>query len=162
MPLTAAKMSLTLQWSQELAISGFEPSKGQGPLDITISPTVGASDAREIYYASGTLAFGASVTFSLRSFIEPAFNRAIVGTGAYIIVVYGSGTTWRYDPGAANPMEWFLGGTAPTINGTDASAFAYAAEDATTVSGSDDTVRITNTAGSGTLTYKIAVVLKTA
>lgn len=162
MALTAVKLSINLQWAQEFAISGFNPSRQSGPLDATIAPTVGASDAREIYFVQGTLAAGASVTFSLRAFTEPAFNRVLTGTGAYILVVTGTGATWKYEPGAANPLEWFLGGTTPAINGTDASAFAYGADDAVTVSATDDTVKLTNTHGSDTLTYRLAAVIKTA
>jgi len=162
MPLTIAKLNLSLQWQQELDITSFNSSSQSGPLAVTIAPTVGASAAREVYFVQGTLAAAAAVTIDLRAVTEPGFNRALTPTGAYIVLVKGAGATWRYDPGAANPLAWFLGGTTPQVNGEAGAAFSYGSPTATTINATNRNVRITNTHGSDVLTYTIAVVLKTA
>lgn len=162
MPLTFANLQLTLSWQQELSITGFNASTQTGPMRATITPTVSAAAAREVYFAQGTLAAGASVTINLNAVTEPAFNRALTPTGAYMIEVTGSGTTWRYDPGAADPLAWFLGGTTPQVNGAAGDAFAFGSTTATAISAGAKNIRITNTAGAGTLTYSLSVVLKTA
>lgn len=162
MSLTVAKLSLALGWFQTKANSGFSSSEQRGPLAVNIEPTVGASDASEVFFVESTLAPGGTVTFNLHAITEPAFNQVLTPTGAYIIVVYGEGANWKFEPGVANPLEWFFSGTNPAINGTDDSVFVFGAADPATVDGTNETLKITNTSGAGTLTYSVAVILKTA
>lgn len=160
--LVTARLDMSMGWTQSHAITGFDSIPGTGNIVAEITPTIGASDAAEVYYVQGTLAAGASVTIDVRSLTEPAFGTALTPTGAYMILLKTSGTTWRYDPGAANPLSWFLAGTGPQINGAAGGAFGFGSTTATTVDATTRNVRITHTGGSGTLTYTLAIVLKTA
>jgi hypothetical protein len=151
-----------MAWTQLHTITGFDSSTHSSALVGEIVPTIGASDASEVYFVQGTLSAAAAVTIDIRSLTETAFGTALTPTGAYMIFVKTSGTTWRYDPGAANPLSWFLAGTGPQVNGASGGLFAFGATTATTVDNTTRNIRLTNTAGSGTLTYTLAVVLKTA
>ena len=162
MALTAVKFNINLAWSQSITITGFTSPKVNGSLNVAIGPTVSSTTAKEVYYVQSTLAAGASVVIDLRSITEPTFGQALVATGAYLIVVKGSGTTWRYDGHSSDPFPWFLGGTTPQINGGTDAAFAFGDTTVGAVSAGVSKVRVTNTAGSGTLTWQLAIVLKTA
>lgn len=160
MPLTMAKLSLALSWVQENAITGFNAATQQGPLMVSVAPPVSSIAAREIYFVRGTLAAGATVTFDLNSITEPAFTRDLTPTGAYLIVVKGSGATWSYGAGSSDQFFWFL--SSGTVSGNSGACFAFGDQTPGTISASTKNVAITNTSGGSTLTYTMAVVLKTA
>jgi hypothetical protein len=159
--LQSAQLVASLQWTAEYS-SGLNTVTAQGPLRGTVTPTVGDSAANEIYFSTGTLAAGASVTIDLRAVTEPQFNRALTPSGAYLLLVKGTGATWRYTPGASNPLNWFIAGTNPQLNFNAGDTFAAGSTTAATINATTRNVTLSNTHGSDTLTYTIAVVLKTA
>ena len=160
--LTFAKLDVTLAWTQEHAITGFDSSEQASGIRTSILPTISSSAASEVYQVQVSLAAGASQTIDLSSLTEPAFGQALTPTGAYMIVVYGTGTTWKYDGGTSNQFYWFLGGATQSINSNAGDVFAYGSTTAGAISGAAKNIRVTNTAGSGTLTATVAVILKTA
>lgn len=159
MSLTAVSITVSLGWLDQKTITGLRTASYNGSFQTTIEPTVGSGSAREVYFIQSTLAAGASSTINLSSIAATVYNNTVTPSGAYIVKVYGTGATWRYDGGAANPLEWFLN-AGGQINGDSGALFTYASPTATSISGTDETVRITNTHGSATLTYSIGIVLK--
>lgn len=162
MSLTTGKVTFSTSWTQTKSLTGFNASEQNGPYTSSASPTVSSSACNRVYFVQGTLAFGAAVTIDLFSLTEQAFGEAIVPIRAYSVHYNGTTTTSRVDQGAANPITWFWGGTTPQINLAAGGSFAYASATAHTVSNTDKNIRLTNTAGSGTLTYTVVFLLGVA
>lgn len=156
MALTTGKFTISTQWTQTKTATGLAQSVLNGGVYTkSQSPTISGAACNRLYFVQGTLAAGASVTIDLSSVTEPVFGEAITPDRGYSIQVYGSGTTWKYEPGAANALEWFLSGTSPAISGSAGAQFGFGDTTAGTIDGTHKNIKITNTAGAGTLTYTI-------
>jgi hypothetical protein len=70
--------------------------------------------------------------------------------------MYGTGSSWKIEPGASNPLAWYLSGTTPAVSGGAGSAFMFADPTAATVSATVRNIKLTNTGGA-TLTYNLAL-----
>ncbi len=161
--LTAVQLLINLGWTEQNALAGFDTNTATNRLGASIIPTVDVTNARQIYFVQGSLAAGASLTLDLSSLTTPTFGAGISPTGAYILVLKGSGSTWSYDPFSSNQFYWFLDavvGNKLVFN--DGDVIAYGSTTPGTIDGTHKNIRITNTSGSDTLTYAFAIVLKTA
>ncbi len=157
MALTALTLKNELVWKQTGAITGYATKSIQDSSVDRCNPTISAGACNRIYFVQSTLAFGASVTINLFSVTEPTFGEALVPVRGYILKFSGAGTTWQFDTSSAAPVVWFLQGTAPTIVGAAGDFFDFGSTTAVTISNAAKTIKITNTAGSGTLTYRLEV-----
>ena len=164
MALVTGKLTFTTSWTQTKTHTGSAPafasSKQDGPVTTTVSPTISAAACNRVYFVQGTLAAGATVTINVFSLTEPAFGEAIVPVRAYSIHYKGATTTSRVDPvNGSNPLTWFFGAATDQINLNAGDSFMYASATAFTVSNTVKNIRVTNTAGAGTLTYTVILLL---
>lgn len=160
MALNTAKVSITTSWTQTKANTGFNATRQDGPYISTVSPTVSAAACNRVYFVQGTLAAAATVTIDLRSLTDPATGEALTPARAYSVHMRGTTTTSRYDPvSGTNPLTWFFGAATERINLNAGDSWAYASATAVTVDATNRNVRISNTAGSGTLTYVLVFLL---
>lgn len=161
--LTAAQLLVQMVWSERQTITGFDSSTSTNKLIGSVVPTADASNASQAYFIQGTLAPGASIVFDLSSLVTTTYGTSIAPTGAYLITVKGTGATWSYDPYTSNQFYWFFAATpGSAINGNDGDVFSYGSSTPGAINGTHKQIRITNTAGVGTLTYSLAIILKTA
>ena len=158
MALTALQILTSTVWVQTNPVTGFSTAKHPGGNEKSVLPTVSAAAANRVYITEATLAASASITIDLRSLTEPVFREALTPVRGYSIQLIGTGSAWRLDPGAANPLQWFFGGTTQQINGGAGAMFCFADPTAVTINATNRNIRITNTGG-GTLTYTLVVSL---
>jgi hypothetical protein len=71
----------------------------------------------------------------------------------FAVAITSSAGTVVYAPGASNGLEWFLGGTSPTISIPAGAGFIFTTPTFQAVSGTDKTLTLSSSAGA---TYKIA------
>lgn len=160
--MNSARLDMAFAWSQKNPRTGFYSPRDLNGLRVSVAPTAGSAGLAEVYYVEGTLSVGASITFNLNSIVAPAFGNTIVGTGVYVVLLQGTGASWKFDPGTSDQCTWFFGGATQSINGGDGAAFGFGDRTPGTVNASTKNLRITHTGVSGTLTYQIAIGLKTA
>jgi hypothetical protein len=98
------------------------------------------------------------VTINLFSLTEPAFGTSIAPVRGYTLHIYGTGSSWKLEPGATDPLNWFFSGTTPALSGGAGASFLFADPTAVTISNTAKNIKITNTGGD-TLTYNLAVSL---
>jgi hypothetical protein len=157
MALDFANVSFGATWQQTKANTGFANTV-QGPdgLALNASLSVGSSSANSIYVAQGTLAASASTTIDLYSFTDQ-LGQSIAMVRVYALVVKTTGDTLKIEPGASNPLTWFLGGTSPSISIPAGGGMTFYQPTAATASSTARNIKLSNT-GSVTLTYDIAII----
>ena len=151
--------SVSTVWRQSKSVTGFSDATQAYNFRAVVEPTVSGAALNRIYPVQATLAFGASVTIDLRSLTEPYFGEALTPARAYTLQLEFSGATARYQPGVLFPLLWFFGLATDTLNFNAGDIFLYGSETPATVDATNRNVKITNTHGSLTLTYRFAVSL---
>lgn len=160
MALTSVIFQTVHQWVQTHTITGYPTATVQGKQSGKVTPTVGTGAANRIYPIQGTLAAGATVTIDLSTLTEPTFGEAISPVRAYTVRITMTGSTWKFEPGAANPLTWFFSGTSPAIIGNAGDSWGFGSATAQTIDGTHKNVKITNTNGAAlVLTYTVEWVL---
>lgn len=157
MALDFANVSFGATWQQTKANTGFANTV-QGPdgLSLNVALPVGASAANSIYVARGTLAASAATTIDLYSFTDQ-LGQSIAMVRVYALVVKTATDTLKIEPGSSNPLNWFFGGTTPSVTIPAGGGMTFYQPTAATVSSTVRNIKLTNT-GSATLTYDIAII----
>lgn len=157
MALNSASALFSLSWDQQKTLTGFNVL-GQGPdaLSLSVSPALtGATPANIVFAEQRTLSAGGSYTYDLSTGLTDFLGTAINLSRIFAIAVTSSSGTVVYAPGASNGLEWFLGGTTPTISIPAGAGFIFTNPTHQTVSGTDKTISLSSSAGA---TYKIAFI----
>ena len=155
MALNSASTSLSLSWDQQKTLTGFD-SVSQGPdaLSLSVSPNLtGTNPANIIFTEQRTLAASGSYTYDMSTGLTDFLGTSIALTRIFAIAISSTTGTVVYAPGATNGLEWFLGGTSPTISIPAGAGFIFTTPTFQAVSGTDKTLTLSSSAGA---TYKIA------
>ncbi len=158
MALNSASTSMSLSWAQELATSGYNPvTQGPDSLSLSISPALtGSNPANVLYTETRTLSASGSYTYDFNNgSLSTLLGQALTMTRVFSIAISCSSGTIVYQPGATNGLEWFLGGTSPTITIPAGAGFLFSTPTHQVVSGTDKTITVSSAAGA---TYKIAII----
>jgi hypothetical protein len=155
MALNSASTSLSLSWDQQKTITGFNSiSQGPDALSLSVSPNLtGTNPANIVFTEQRTLAAGGSYTYDMSTGLTDFLGTSIALTRIFAIAVSSSAGTVVYAPGASNGLEWFLGGTSPTISIPAGAGFIFTTPTFQAVSGTDKTLTLSSSAGA---TYRIA------
>lgn len=155
MALNSAGTSLSLSWSQQKTLTGFNPvTQGSDSLSLSVSPALtGTNPANIVFAEQRTLAATGSYTYDLSTGLTDFLGNAINLARIFAIGVTSSSGTVVYQPGATNGLEWFLGGTSPTISIPAGAGFIFTNPTHQAVSGTDKTITLSSVAGA---TYRIA------
>lgn len=157
MALSIFKVKVASQWAIKKAITGFTSNRYTASLEKSISPTVDVTHLTDVYFLQTTLAAGASQTFDMTSLVDPVDGHTIVGARFYSIQVWASGASCRVQPGASNAFVGFWGASTDQINLGTSGQFSLADTTAYTIDGTHKTIKVTNTHGTATLTFAIAL-----
>ena len=155
MALNSASTSLSLSWDQQKTLTGFD-SVSQGPdaLSLSVSPNLtGTNPVNVVFAEQRTLAASGSYTYDMSTGLTDFLGNSIALARIFAIAVSSSTGTVVYAPGASNGLEWFLGGTSPTISIPAGAGFIFTTPTFQAVSGTDKTLTLSSSAGA---TYKIA------
>lgn len=156
--INSASTSLNMAWSQQKSTTGFTAvSQGPDSISLSVSPSLtGVSPMNIVFSETRTLAAAGSKTYdlttagSLYDLIGQPLNLARV----FAIGIYSTSGTVVLSPGASNGLEWFMGGTSPTITITEGAGFLFTSPTPSTVDGTNKTLTVTSSAGG---TYKIVI-----
>jgi len=156
--VNSASTSMNLSWSQQKTTSGFTAvSQGPDSMSLSVSPSLtGLTPMNIIFSETRTLAASGSKTYdfttagSLYDLIGQPLNLSRV----FSVGLVSTTGTIVFGPGASNGLEWFLGGTTPSITLTEGAGFLFTSGTPTTVSGTDKTLTVSSSAGA---TYKIVI-----
>ena len=155
MALNSASTSLSLSWDQQKTLTGFD-SVSQGPdaLSLSVSPNLtGTNPVNVVFAEQRTLAASGSYTQDMSTGLTDFLGNSIALARIFAIAISSSTGTVVYAPGASNGLEWFLGGTSPTISIPAGAGFIFTTPTFQAVSGTDKTLTLSSSAGA---TYKIA------
>ena len=155
MALTSSVITGKIQWSQVKNNSGFAPTK-QGPDYIASSIAPPINTINEIFAETRVLAAAASHTYDLTTMIN-FFGEAITFTKARALHLAVQGGQIALSPSASDPLNWFFGGTAPSITLPDGSFITIGGGSNATVSGTAKNLTVTNT-GATSATYQITII----
>jgi hypothetical protein len=155
MALNSASTSLSLSWDQQKVLTGFNSiSQGPDALSLSVSPNLtGTNPANIVFTEQRTLAASGSYTYDMSTGLTDFLGTSIALTRIFAIAISSSTGTVVYAPGATNGLEWFLGGTSPTISIPAGAGFIFTTPTFQAVSGTDKTFTLSSSAGA---TYKIA------
>lgn len=163
MSVTANSLSIaaSMQWAQSKANTGFDDSK-QGPQTLSFSATPSTTTFSEVYLEQFTLAASVSATKDFYSFTN-CFGAAITATKiiGWLIKATGATGQLKIEPGASNPLAWFLSGTTPAMTlscGTDGCAIMVMDGAAATLSSTVRNVKFSNP-GAATITVTISAIV---
>ena len=111
--------SATLSWKQsQINDSGTFGATTQGPDSFTARYTPNTTTYNEILLDTFVLNAAANTTIDFRSFAN-LLNNTVTATGVLGMLIKATATVTggqlQIEPGASNPLNWFLGGTSPTI-----------------------------------------------
>lgn len=155
MALNTANTILSLSWDQQKTLTGFNVL-GQGPdaVSLSVAPALtGANPANIVFAEQRTLAASGSYTYDLSTGLSDFLGTSIALARIFSVIVTCSSGTVVFAPGATNGLEWFLGGTSPTITIPAGAGFLFTTPTHQAVSGTDKTITLSSSAGA---TYKIA------
>lgn len=155
MALNTASTLLSLSWSQQKAITGFSPvTQSNDSLSLSVAPSLtGATPANIVFAEQRTLAAAGSYTYDMTTGLTDFLGTAINLSRIFAIAVTSTSGIVVYQPGATNGLEWFLGGTSPTITIPAGAGFVFTNPVHQAISGTDKTITLSSSAGA---TYKIA------
>jgi hypothetical protein len=155
MALNSASTLMNVAWDQQKTLTGFNPvAQGADAVSLSVSPALtGATPANIVFAEQRTLSAGGSYTYDLTTGLTDFLGTAINLTRIFAVIVTSSTGTVVFAPGATNGLEWFLGGTSPTISIPAGAGFMFTTPTHQTVSGTDKTITLSSSAGA---TYKIA------
>jgi hypothetical protein len=155
MALNSASTSLSLSWDQQKVLTGFNSiSQGPDALSLSVSPNLtGTNPANIVFTEQRTLAAAGSYTYDMSTGLTDFLGTSIALTRIFAIAISSTTGTVVYAPGASNGLEWFLGGTSPTISIPAGAGFIFTTPTFQAVSGTDKTLTLSSSAGA---TYKIA------
>ena len=155
MALNSAGTLMNLVWDQQKSLTGFNPlSQGSDAVSLSVNPALTGSNPANIVFAEQrTLAAAGSYTYDMTTGLTDFLGTAINLTRIFAVIITSSSGTVVYQPGASNGLEWFLGGTSPTISIPAGAGFLFSTPTHQTVSGTDKTITLSSVAGA---TYKIA------
>ena len=155
MALNSASTSLSLSWDQQKTLAGFNSiSQGPDALSLSVSPNLtGTNPVNVVFAEQRTLAASGSYTYDMSTGLTDFLGNSIALARIFAIAISSSSGTVVYAPGATNGLEWFLGGTSPTISIPAGAGFIFTTPTFQAVSGTDKTLTLSSSAGA---TYKIA------
>lgn len=154
MALTLSNVAAEIGWTQSTSITGFQPRRqGNDKLQASLSPDVTVFN--ELFAVQGTLTASSNTTIDLYS-ITNLLGEAKTLTKGIAIMLTATTTGMKYEPGATNPLTWFLSGTTPAISVQAGGFFIVGDGSVTTLSATVRNIKITNLSGSTTGTYRIA------
>lgn len=127
MALTFAKVELVLSWSDTTTpVTGGRTVKNTDSLSLVSSPAVATYNRRlrTVY----TVASSGTQLIDLASFTDPYTGATITLTKATGIIITGTQAFTLGPNNAANPLQWFWGGTTQTLrfNANEGFAALYA------------------------------------
>lgn len=152
---------MSLAWQLSKAITGWTTIKA--PDSLALSATWASATYNQVYYARHSILAGANTTIDFRSYTDP-FGATVTATKLVAIEfqVTGTNAVLTVEPGASNPLTWFISGTAPVLtltpSGTTAAAALFWRPTGFTVDATHRNLLLTNT-GSGTATVLVAALL---
>lgn len=144
-------------WTQNLPITGFSSAiQGQDAISSRITPTIGASGANIVFFEQRTLAASGNQTYDLKSLTD-FLGGALSLDRAYAIILLPSSGSVSLSPGASNPFQWFFASSTANISLSSQNVFMFAQRESATITSGSKTLKVTNTSGAASATYKIAI-----
>ena len=144
-------------WTQTLPITGFSSAfQGQDAISSRVTPTIGASGANIVFFEQRTIAASGSYTYDLTALTD-FLGGALSLSRAYAVVMVTSSGAATLSPGATNPFQWFFAASTANVTLAQGDAFMFAQPESATIDSGSRTLVVTNTSGSASLTYKIAI-----
>lgn len=153
MALTLSNVNAEIGWTQTKSNTGFTTVK-QGPDKLTGTLAPAVATYNELLAVQGTLGASASTTIDLYS-ITTLLGESKTITKGLALMVKATTTGMKIEPGAANPITWFFGGTTPSISIKAGGFFLLGDGGTATISATDRNIKITNLSGSTTGTYDL-------
>jgi hypothetical protein len=154
MSLANGRMTLTLGWLFEKAITDFETAK-QGSDSISFTTEIDGADY-SIRVERVSLAAAATVTHDLSAAFTELAGGTMTPTAIIGMIAKVTGTTaiLKIEPGATDPLTWFFGGATQSITVGTGGAFAYYDPDPETITaGSACEIKLTNTGAAAMVAY---------
>lgn len=144
-------------WTQNLPITGFSSAiQGQDAISSRITPTIGASGANIVFFEQRTLAASGNQTYDLKSLTD-FLGGALSLDRAYAIILLPTSGSVSLSPGASNPFQWFFASSTANISLSSQNVFMFAQRESATITSGSKTLKVTNTSGAASATYKIAI-----
>lgn len=137
----------SLQWTQVKTKAGFAsittPTQTK---KLQLVPTAGV--ANKIYNAELTFTASSNQTIDLSSFVDDVGDTVTPSKAVAILVIpTGTGSVCKIEPGAANGLAWFFGGTTPSHSIPAGGAFLHAEPLGATIDGTHKTIKLSETGG---------------
>lgn len=156
-------LEVSLAWELAKAVTGFDDASHEGAASFSAAPD--AATWTQVQFGQFTLAAAASSSLDLRSFTS-ALGESVTATGVLMAVfaATGDGGQLRLAPGASNGIDFWLGGTSPTLTldcGADGCVAVLGGGSSKTLSATKKTIDVSNP-GSATITVSWAALVKTA
>lgn len=146
-----------ITWTQTLPITGFSSAfQGQDAISSRVTPTIGASGANIVFFEQRTIAASGSYTYDLTALTD-FLGGALSLSRAYAVVMVTSSGAATLSPGATNPFQWFFAASTANVTLAQGDAFMFAQPESATIDSGSKTLVVTNTSGSASLVYKIAI-----
>ncbi len=156
-------VAASVGWTQSASNSPFAETK-QGPDSLAFSATPSATTYGEVLLHRTTIAAAANETVDFRSFTNK-LNQSVTATKVVGWLIKATGATGqlKIEPGASDPLSWFLSGTTPALTlscGTDGCCIMVMDGAAATIDATTRNVKFSNP-GAATITLTIAALVGT-
>lgn len=157
MPLTSGSLVSTASWTQTKTNTG-RADVTQGPDSTVGTVTFTVATVNRVYTYPISIAASGTATIDLQA-VTTLLGEADVWTKVQgiLLTVDSGGGNIKLEPGASNPLTWFLSGTTPAVT-VKAGGFMALGDGTTfTVSASVKTLKLTNLSGSLTATGNLVL-----
>ncbi len=156
--INSASTNMSMAWSQQKTTPGFTAvTQGPDSISLSVSPSLtGLTPMNIVFSETNTLAAAGSKTydFTTAGALYDLIGQPLNLSRVFAVGIYSTSGTITFAPGASNGLEWFLGGTSPTITITEGAGFLFTSPTPTTVDGTNKTITVASSAGA---TYKIVI-----
>lgn len=156
--INSASTSFNMAWSQQKTTPGFlSVSQGPDSISLSVSPSLtGLTPMNIVFSETRTLAASGSKTydFTTAGALYDLIGQPLNLSRVFSIGIYSTTGISVLSPGASNGLEWFMGGTSPTITIAEGAGFMFTSPAPATVDGTNKTLTVSSSAG---CTYKLVI-----
>jgi hypothetical protein len=155
MPLDAVSLAAEVAWKLSKDVTGFKDVvQGQDTKSYSLLPAVATFN--QILLKQYTILASGTQTVNVHSFTN-VIEEAVTSQKAVFLFVLPTGAGVSIEPGAADPLDWFLSGTSPVVTVQAGGLFVISEPLGTTVNNTTKNLLFTNISGAATLTLTLVI-----